>query len=633
MRLLSGRNRVCGAIAGSLFCASAVAQNCVNETITAAIPTDASIALQSYSYCGGNLSVVAYVKNVDYDKIVTLYWTNADGVSTPLNAFTLGFQSQANPDWSWELWGASGSLYPDGITSFVNITYQALDVGQTYVQQLGQKVIATGAAIPNSPQPPVYTAYATPKFFSDDITQWIAANNNSEAGISKTRMFNNIDIPGAAPGTVIAAQSYTAPDYAYHWVRDASLTMDVVNTMYSLTTNKARKQFYQNLLFQYAAAGAQEQNDPGLQTGLGEPKFNLDNSIFTGPWGRPQNDGPATRAITLMEFSYAYLASGGSKQTVREKLYDSNNYPKVAPMIRDLQFVATNWSSPSFDLWEEEPSDHFYTRMVQRRALVMGSQFASFMGDSALSKTLSDAAAALSATLSQFWDPLRQLILYEYGPVMRGKSSYKDIAVVLGVLHGYAGDGVYSYTNDQVLVSAYQIATSFLDVFPIATSATKDANGNPLGIAVGRYPEDVYDGVSTSLGNPWYLATSAMAELLYRASIEFATSTSITVTTTSLPFWKYFAADVNVSTTTYHIWDPQFYELLAALQGWGDAFLRRVKYHTPSNGHLTEEFNRVTGQPQGAADLTWSYAALLTASFARETARANLLYPTEIANL
>src|SRR5438067_683903 len=33
-----------------------------------------------------------------------------------------------------------------------------------------------------------------------------------------------------------------------------------------------------------------------------------------------------------------------------------------------------------------------------------------------------------------------------------------------------------------------------------------------------RYPEDVYDGVGTSLGNPWYLATTSMAELFYRAA-------------------------------------------------------------------------------------------------------------------
>jgi glucoamylase len=36
--------------------------------------------------------------------------------------------------------------------------------------------------------------------------------------------------------------------------------------------------------------------------GLGEPKFNVDLTAFTGAWGRPQRDGPALRAIALIDF-------------------------------------------------------------------------------------------------------------------------------------------------------------------------------------------------------------------------------------------------------------------------------------------------------------------------------------------
>jgi len=129
----------------------------------------------------------------------------------------------------------------------------------------------------------------------------------------------------------------------------------------------------------------------------------LNNTIFSGPWGRPQNDGPATAAITLMEFANDYLANNGSLATVLEQIYDSTSYPDTAPVQKDLLFVASNWSSPSYDLWEEEESDHFYTRMVQRRALVMGATFATKMNDSSTAATLSAAADALTATLSQFW--------------------------------------------------------------------------------------------------------------------------------------------------------------------------------------------------------------------------------------
>lgn len=137
--------------------------------------------------------------------------------------------------------------------------------------------------------------------------------------------------------------------------------MDVVATLYAASTDTAQKMIYEDLLFNYSIARATEQIDPDLQTGLGEPKFNLDNSIFSGPWGRPQNDGPATAAITLMEFANTYLAAGGSIDVVRENIYNSTMNPGLAPVMKDLLFVASNWSSPSFDLWEEEEGDHFYT--------------------------------------------------------------------------------------------------------------------------------------------------------------------------------------------------------------------------------------------------------------------------------
>lgn len=36
--------------------------------------------------------------------------------------------------------------------------------------------------------------------------------------------------------------------------------------------------------------------------GLGEPKFYVDETAFTGSWGRPQRDGPALRATALINF-------------------------------------------------------------------------------------------------------------------------------------------------------------------------------------------------------------------------------------------------------------------------------------------------------------------------------------------
>ena len=282
-----------------------------------------------------------------------------------------------------------------------------------------------------------------------------------------------------------------------------------------------------------------------------------------------------------MEFSLAYLAVGaaGSRNMIIHNIYNSTANPN-APVMKDLLFVASNWSSPSFDLWEEEESDHFYTRMVQHRALVMGSAFAKKLGDSATASTLSTQASALAATLPQFWDSARNLILYEYGPVLHGKSSFKDTAVLLGLIHGYAGDGIFNYNNPKVLASAYEIATSFIPVFPIAATHFDASTGEPLGIPIGRYPEDTYDGVETTgKGNPWNLCTASFAEAFYRSAIAHQAAGHIRVTNASLPFWKYFSPKSKpVANTTYKSGSSQFKLMVANLQGWGDAFMRTIKY-------------------------------------------------------
>jgi glucoamylase len=610
------------------------AQTCQTFIESSSIPTSTAVELYSYSYCGGTLDLTAYVKNIDYNKIVEVHYTNAQNEFTPLSVISLSYnESIANTN--WEYWSASTPVYVDGITELINITYAATDVNQFYSQQLGISVAPSGSPPPSSAAPP--TPYATPSGLAEDITTYLTATNNSQAALSKTLMFANIDVSDAANGTVIAAQSYTNPNYAYNWVRDASLTMDVVQQLYAAASSSDAQNYYSSILFAYSQARATEQTDPDLQTGLGEPKFLLNNSVFTGPWGRPQNDGAATSAVTLMNFANSYIANGGSLQSVKDMIYDSTTNPAKASVQKDLLFVAANWSSSCFDIWEEEESYHFYNRLVYHKALIMGATFATKMGDSTTSSTLSSAAKAVAATLTEFWDPNRNLILYEYGPVLHDKSSFIDIAVILGVLRGYVGDGLYSYIDDKVLATAFSIASAFVQLYPIA-DVTTDGNGATIGIPIGRYPEDVYDGYGTKTngGNPWFLCTAALAELFYHAANELRTSaSSLTVSNVSAPFWAYFAPAAGLAKdSTYSVGSSQFEGAIAALEGWADAFMRRIRYHSAgADGHLAEEFHRETGYEQGAADLTWSYAAFLTAAFARAQLMNDTGYVEGIAEL
>ena len=61
--------------------------------------------------------------------------------------------------------------------------------------------------------------------------------------------------------------------------------------------------------------------------------------------------------------------------------------------------------------------------------------------------------------------------------------------------------------------------------------------------------------------------------------------------------------------------------------------MRRIKYHTPADQRMTEQYSRNDGTATGAQDLTWSYASLITAAIARATLRNDTGYIELVANL
>lgn len=124
-----------------------------------------------------------------------------------------------------------------------------------------------------------------------------------------------------------------------------------------------------------------------------------------------------------------------------------------------------------------------------------------------------------------------------------------------------------------------------------------------------------------------------MAELFYRAATEITGAGTLKISNTTLPFWEYFAPQANLTTTSYESNSIGFSGAVAGLQGWGDAFMRLIKYHGGEGGHLNEEFSRDTGEMVGAADLTWSYASVLTAAFARAEAQGDSSYLGKFADM
>ncbi|KAJ3192217.1 glycoside hydrolase 15 protein [Irineochytrium annulatum] len=381
--------------------------------------------------------------------------------------------------------------------------------------------------------------------------------------------------------------------------------MDVVNTLF--TQNYTQ---FESLMWNYGAFTNKIQNINAL-TGLGEAKFEVNGSDYTLPWCRPQNDGPAFRSSAFMRFSTYLLKNGGDPARVIQ-LYTSTIKP-------DLDYVSQNYAtSNTCDLWEEQVGLHFFTQMAQRRAMKEGIVFATLLNDTASAAAYTTAASDLDNIVQTYWNPTLNTI-----QAIQNSGRQLDSSIPLGVIHGYNGDGVFAPESDKVLATLYQFALGMISEYPLNQNTLLDNHDKPMGVAIGRYYGDHYDGVGTaSQGNPWHLTTTSFAEVYYRAALGFLSQGSIAVTDLNFPFLSgprpmgLSVPNLTVG-ATLSASSAGFKAVISALKAVGDSYVRRSRFYQQADGHLAEEFNRDCGEMNGVNDLTWSYAAFLSASFAR----------------
>ena len=84
------------------FASTVFGQACQTTTLLTSPPSNGTeLALASYSYCGGTFNGTAYIANLDYNKVVSLYYTNAQGQSTPLSVVNFGYSSGVGDGSQW----------------------------------------------------------------------------------------------------------------------------------------------------------------------------------------------------------------------------------------------------------------------------------------------------------------------------------------------------------------------------------------------------------------------------------------------------------------------------------------------------------------------------------------------------
>ncbi|KAH9042003.1 glucoamylase [Lactarius pseudohatsudake] len=423
---------------------------------------------------------------------------------------------------------------------------------------------------------------------------------------------------GAKSGIVIASPNTVNPNYLYTWVRDSSLVFKVITDQFTLGQDSSLRGQIDN--FFTAEAALQQVVQPQWAShhrrsrrakiqyrwnrihrpvGSAAARFVYEMRI-TNPGLIPDilpPDGPALRSTALITYAN-WLLSNGNSTFVTNTLW---------PVIKlDLDYVSTYWNQSTFDLWEEINSSSFFTTAVQHRALREGSALATRIGQTASVGTYDSQAANILCFLQTYWNPTTGYITANTG----GGRSGKDSNTLLASIHTWdinAGCDATTFQpcSDKALSNLKVYVDSFRSVYPINSGI--DATS---AVAVGRYPEDVYFN-----GNPWYLSTFAVAEQLYDGLLTWQSVGSIQVTTTSLAFFRQFSP--SIATGTYTSTSPQYTQLTSAIKTFADGFVEIAAKYTPSNGGLAEQYDKSTGAPLSAADLTWSYASVLTAGASR----------------
>lgn len=391
-------------------------------------------------------------------------------------------------------------------------------------------------------------------------------------------LMQNLRHPGVGPGVVIASPSQRDPDYFFHWVRDAALVM---GTLLDLAPWRPEvgPQFghwlrFENYIQEKALTGP----------GLGEPKFMVNGDLFTGPWGRPQNDGPAIRA-------WAALRGSGQMNRVVE---------------RDLEYLRREWTQPDFDLWEEVKGYHFFTRYAQMAAFRQASQVL-LRQNPAQARQEAALAQQIESSLGAFVDRRFNSV----APTLPGSEGVQKVAgldtsVILAILY-FGPTPNWSVTNPYVINTMYRLEEVFSQVYSVNRTYTDMAPG------IGRYPEDVYDGNGFGGGNPWFLTTFAAAEYYCTLVRDLSFAGVIRLEPLNLPFYEKVAQGPLSAFSQLTRDQDEYWRVLSGLQNRAHSFIQRALFHVGPDRRYAEQFDRVNGFRRGARDLTWSYAASLRA--------------------
>jgi glucoamylase len=383
-------------------------------------------------------------------------------------------------------------------------------------------------------------------------------------------------------GSVVASPVLAAydpdPDYFFHWYRDSAVVMDALRMLYARGTlgDEALQLFEQFVHFSLgldARDGRTLVAQPQWRERV-QPAFvqylrtDADLSRAHGERIRGETRLNADGTLDISRWprpqhdGIALRALTLQRWLQLASLEPALRESAARLLQADLDYTRAFWHDPSYDIWEEDLGLHYYTLCTAAAAL----------GEDPV-------AASIFSLLDDFWDSEQGY--YRSRRLQGGATSPKqlDIAVILAAVHTDLSGVRHSPADPRIHATLTRLEELFAHQYAI--NAQRPVGCGP---AMGRYPGDVYYS-----GGAYYFSTLGAAQLCYLAAGRMS---------------------------------PE------GAQPWlrrGDAFLETVRAFTPPTGDLSEQFDQKTGVQTSSRHLTWSYAAFISATAARDRVIAGIV--------
>lgn len=405
------------------------------------------------------------------------------------------------------------------------------------------------------------------------------------AGKCFQRVLRNVLPNGAIVASPAKGEQPGEPNYWFVWQRDAG------QTLLSLIGWSRTSPFglpvapMQQAITAYLGFLARCQAS-------GVSRYTVEGQPVMG-YGSPQLDGPPIGVLALTN------------------LLDPR--PHYGQIRAALDYLLTpEGQGPCFDAWEFVYGRILNALLLKRKAFRAGAHLALLLAEQDDLRRFQDEVARLETEIEGFVDVQRGVLVSNRDPADPWFETLSglDAATLAALLTAWdSRDEFLGLTHPAVMGTVLALEDAFGPLY--AVNRAWQAAGYD-GMGWGRFPEDANDGLGSTGGNPWPLATFWAAQYCYRLAEKLAIGGPFSIIDERQARYFNRVAGQELARPGEQLpGQDVVMHLLPALRRRGDAYLQFVLAHQPLDGSVTEQINRDTGQPQGARDLTWAMSELL----------------------